>query len=167
MIYCEDIHWYTAELLEYQVVIPCFFLNSGCQFYDVFQPPFQLRVTWLLSGQRDVNKSMVSMVEDFWDPFGHSLTPPQYLSIKLMPCDQLTNNSLGQSGPVLHVRVIIQADLKEGITEKPQENRFPNRGNRFSSNVTEQGVCLLSHTINPHFLWNTGLHMDSRGRCSW
>lgn len=101
MIYCQDIHWYMAELLEYQVVIPCFFLDSristGCQFYDVFQPPFQLGFMWLLSGQLDVNRSRVRMLENFCYPFGHSVTPPQYLSIKLMPCYQSTNSSLGQT----------------------------------------------------------------------
>lgn len=89
MIYCQDFHWDMAELLEYQVVIPCFFLNSristGCQFYDVFQSPFQLGFTWLLSGQWDVYKSTVN-VGDFWYPCGHSVTSSQYLSIKLMPC---------------------------------------------------------------------------------
>lgn len=104
MIYCQDTHWYMAELLEYQVVIPCFFCNgrisTGCQFYDVFW----LGSMWLLSGQWDANKSVVNM-GTFWYPSGHSVTSLRYLSIKLMLCYQSTNNSLGQKCRVHYMQV--------------------------------------------------------------
>ena len=63
--------------------------------------------------------------------------------------------------------VRIQAGLREGTPENPQENRFLYGGNQYSSNVTEQDVCLLSPRINPYskVFWKTGLNVDSRGRC--
>ena len=170
MIYYQDISWYVVELLQYQVVIPCFFfcsrISTGSQFYDVFHPTFQVGFMWLLSGQWDVGNCILSMVRGFWYPFAHSVTLPQYLSIKLMLCYQSSSNSMGPKmyGP-LYALSIIRADFKEGITE-PQENHI------FTDEINVPQILLNKYvpTQSQHKLSfkglfrNTGLYMDSRAR---